>query len=1128
MRQRRRSSSQRHPLFVTFQNQVRGAAHPHRAISAARDHLPLELYPDAVQWLNRTPFRGFPSDMINYPHTYGQLRRAPDLTPTSLTREFHWATATLAAQSQRIHSFTHLANTYSTLLCASKYDQALNVLDTIEAEFGKSLWAIEMRIALLEQYRGTASQKEFVSSVKQLAPSAGELSYFAHYTSVRNEAAMIASSFRNIYLRHNAAQALPERYDAYFRFHLLPLDTPECRELAFVLGMEQSSSIIDLYETTLRIARLLHRFWPDRFVSTALPCLDILSCSLTDVRIEALRWRGQPTHPYFDLAAPIDSLAFDSFLKGDYETADRECRTELSKHADAFEILELLARVQVASQSSAHSTHGPFADTLIDRMASILSKDHRAAESYSALLKLSKNHWYLPWAPALLSFCQQEYGGSAPLYDAAHATASPGVRPLSLYPPNSIAFDQTEMRDAYLNRCASNTIGVLTEPYLRAICSNPTPPLQAAVEAQLAEPHLLLFRAEQYRLQGQPEDALRSLALLDDAAGKYFSYKAIRARARVLLALGSLTECIKYVTTVYVSNQLLESLLPITSSVPQIDDVLRDQLVGELSLPILYHIYMVHYGDSLEGLPQFTAEDFLAAHGLTRPSELRSLADTFDRGKLIYYLRYICVAKMMDTHFSSTTELNEERIAICQLLADLDPDHKGEYQAEITEMSRRQLIKRRMKEIDQSKIYVDIESIRRIADTTLRDSFSRYMALPAMASDLLERVVEAIRKSVTDPKEVVVLRVPDDEKAAALQALLSDLRDLFVANSEHGLDGYLSVRIRHGTLEGQLRGALEHANLLTSRERDTKEYKPNTQWANRLLTADSTVIAEIAKRLGRFSGDFDGIITRIKSEWIQIKTTPRGPALFDFTVTDNQVAYMVAAMLPSMTFDQFLDLALVTLWARLDRCLGTVREMFATTAKTLFDDLLATLQTDLARIARGHVGIAELDDAIKAVRTDLTNTLNRVAQWFQLPKQTSTTPFPIEDAISIAAENVRRFHQGCHFDPIIRVSEVTTFPGLLLPGIVDMFIILFENVVRHSELLAPRVTVTVTEQDGWTTFNVRNEVGPNVYSEAAVAHLAKLRSALERGDYRKSGLVSKKCNGRRGPVNASGCELTGV
>lgn len=71
----------------------------------------------------------------------------------------------------------------------------------------------------------------------------------------------------------------------------------------------------------------------------------------------------------------------------------------------------------------------------------------------------------------------------------------------------------------------------------------------------------------------------------------------------------------------------------------------------------------------------------------------------------------------MDTssEFYSSNELYEERIKICQILIELDSRNHDIYSNQIKEYTAKLFINKKMSEIEQSKIYVDIEGIKKIS-----------------------------------------------------------------------------------------------------------------------------------------------------------------------------------------------------------------------------------------------------------------------------------------------------------------------------------------------------------------------------------------------------------------------------
>jgi hypothetical protein len=94
-----------------------------------------------------------------------------------------------------------------------------------------------------------------------------------------------------------------------------------------------------------------------------------------------------------------------------------------------------------------------------------------------------------------------------------------------------------------------------------------------------------------------------------------------------------------------------------------------------------------------------------------------------------------------------------------------------------------------------------------------------------------------IRTSVAegDLASLMALSLPKNEMDDLFQAMIINLRDEFISSAEHGLDGYLSVRIRHGTLVSQLRSPLEAANLITKKHSETGAYYSNEHWKKKLV-----------------------------------------------------------------------------------------------------------------------------------------------------------------------------------------------------------------------------------------------------------------------------------------------------
>jgi len=160
----------------------------------------------------------------------------------------------------------------------------------------------------------------------------------------------------------------------------------------------------------------------------------------------------------------------------------------------------------------------------------------------------------------------------------------------------------------------------------------------------------------------------------------------------------------------------------------------------------------------------------MAEFGCARPSRLVDRVDNIGRTRLIYFLRYICIPRVFDDtiDFASVTEIDEERIAVCQRLIDLDSVHKDEYATEIKAITREANIYQALKKVESSKIFVDEAGIRSAVEATLKDAFERFQRL-SRSPDLtyqVEKISKLIEELLSDNATIDLksIRLPASER----------------------------------------------------------------------------------------------------------------------------------------------------------------------------------------------------------------------------------------------------------------------------------------------------------------------------------------------------------------------------
>ena len=216
----------------------------------------------------------------------------------------------------------------------------------------------------------------------------------------------------------------------------------------------------------------------------------------------------------------------------------------------------------------------------------------------------------------------------------------------------------------------------------------------------------LLAKADSALRRGLYSQAIHSASALEATGNIYFRQKAIRIHAASLLRAEDIEGCIHYITSVFVAAPNLSVILPIADLVSATTEEIRLGIADSLSVPLLYDMYSRYVGKRHDSTRRFAYEDFLMRHGASRPYDLASGDHKFPRDAFVYFLRYICIPEIMDVSpvFETSKDVDYERIAVCNVLADLDPNEKELYKGESRDLLIRHSIQKGIRQVEQSKI----------------------------------------------------------------------------------------------------------------------------------------------------------------------------------------------------------------------------------------------------------------------------------------------------------------------------------------------------------------------------------------------------------------------------------------
>lgn len=1097
-----KTKHKRKGVNVALQKLIRGSGDT-LALASARQHYRPESYGTLVQLLRTNPVLKKRFFHPPFPKTVSQLKYMTWLLePQDLEREILWAKACLLQYADQLSRFLKLTEDYEDLFLKSRFEECHSVLDSVEQEFGASLWLLKHKLALLQTGNGPEALRGYATEVQATAPENGFVAFLVYFLSLRNDSSISFEGFTRLYFeKMDKVEMRPDFVD-YIKFHVL-LDVGLSNEsFANILRIEFFGAAIDYYETIITLARVAIARGRKELFETFTSVVQQLLAKTNDPRLEPLLF-GLDDSPWLKQPMDLKTLdVSDLFVSGEIETSIQIGTEQLEERADNPDLLILVARAGYAADSNQKRTERRIFEKIIGEIAADCGINNDKHEWFD-LLRYAANSSGQKVADALWAYAEREYSsdprnsGNGVLHYSL--TTNRVISPLRLIELTS------GPRQRYIDLVSRLYGDRVSVKYATTLINQES---ATALGHCLSWEAIAFLQASSALEQGQLRQALESSNRLLESANGYYRNTATRITAYCFLQLGETLDLVRFITSAYLSKRPIH-LLPVAEAAELLDKTTRQQLKDDISVPTLLDIAIKQLDSPVVHERRYAYEDFLFSHRVERPSELRSIEGQFDRAKLIYFLRFICVESVMDVSivFSGSRDIAEERVSVCRFLTELDPENATLYQNEIKEIIRRLMIQQRVLEVQQSKIYVDTDSIKKKIDKSFRESFARYQILLATQRSVdMDRLLAERRKKAErfDIEGLLSLPLPRDEMTELFTSMILQLRDQFVSSTEHGLDGYLSVRIRHGTLQGQLRSALQAADLLTPRNSITGGYQTQNQLTAEVIESDSILGTQIGKRLAKFTSEVDLLIYKIINEWIQVKRMPEEKGFFDFTLTTAHSELFSTYVAVDTSIDEFLDRIFRFFLGFLEFHLSRVRDAFRNEVKIRFITLLTELQADLEAV-KLTPEVSELIRKARNAQTELLRAIDRIIEWFHLSKSTDREPFFIEDAISISLESVRTFTQGIEETVNLNTDKVIVAEGQMLTGLVDILTIIFENIIRHSGLGGrPRATINVEHQEKVVRITIENEIAEGVATDGSESKIRTIKHAIAENQYGQS------------------------
>lgn len=989
--------------------------------------------------------------------------------PSGPLNEVIWSISRSLQFGDEIRTFVDLREQYERAFLLNSREACESILNLIEEDFGYSFWLIQNRLALAQHFDGIEETRKLVRFLEDDNQNNWYVSIILRFISRRTEATGLKAHLEDELKRISDDLKSPE-LESYLRAKIFELPNINTKDVAATLLFEGHSCILDYYETLILILQTAAH--SESIPSGMISCLEkpliILLSRTKDKRLCGIL-RGLGIIPTLQSTHCEDRAAIiENYSKGNYsEVLELSNRYLLEKPDDiSLHVIRLKASLYI--NQPIVFQEGILKDAL-EKLQKII---HKSEDSYVAafhLITLSERFYGHSWINYLVAVARFELRSERiefPPHELREIYVRDAyVSPFTILASNARAkeniFNDLKLKEAYPYTWS------VYETLMTGKVNSSYPINEVRLKKYLAIHHLAF---------GDPDQAFIYFKWLVDNSTKSDQVRYSAGEALSLLKLGRVSDAIDITVLAYLDNDSVPSILPIKKLTNELSD--PSIWPRSISVPILFDLYDSYFvGDRFANIT-YAFEKFQLEHDINEPLDIVNKFSELPRKFVIAYLDRVWRPEVMKQTiiYSGTKEIEETRIKVCQLLSTIDPENLSVYKEEIKERVKQLQIAKGTSLLEQSKVYVDIEAIKKSLRLKLSDSYSRYKSslqtLDTNVDNSFYQKITDVISSVADQSGVstplllssyhVASDMEVSEADMQFEAIFSEVTNEFLRGN-HGLNAYLSTTVRHGTLRNIIRKPVINEGLVTSREEGKKTYVRNLYWKE-FEEKDKNHHAEwdrILKALDQFAFEFDSVIEYITGELIQIKVihelkgdSSNNKALFEYRSSNLERMFVQQVDKSFLTMDDLINYCVENLWEKTDQNLTNVRRTLDKEIRNQliqpFDKLTAFLN-DLSYV----LGVKEILNAVGRAKTQTNTKFNQVVSWFKRSEVYDRQDFSPEYAFDIAVNMVKNTLPSASKWNGVTINanlDGNLMPGRTLDGLVYLFYGLLENAILHSKV----------------------------------------------------------------------------
>ncbi|MDN7243017.1 hypothetical protein QWY14_14470 [Planococcus sp. N028] len=1012
-----------------------------------------------------------------FPKSMEKLNKRSMIYPAEqVEREIFWMSKIFSKYHEQINHFLDKKAEFQTALLFSDLEKANDILKKIEADFGTSLWSLENKIALLQSIQGLEKQKEYTKTIAENERISPVYRLLIRLLSVKAEINVSPKKYNQEiedFVEELDSISKTDDYFQYLKFkvNLISLDN---YDYSSIIQIENDLSLIDRYMTFVEILSNLKVTGKLDFSEEMITRMKKNTSMINDLELDNLWNIISNEGRNFKSEEHIEVLnILDLYTEGNYKETKERAEKILKNKPFIVELYEVYVKSLLQQNIETIAFKGTLLNVILEDLKQIYINDELAEENLSNLIKICYVYSKDVWTVKLRSLTLNSYYDLRNYKENGHALRGIAISLISKPQLFNLLHPREEEALKTLDNYSVLKKESITLALQSAFISSNTEKIK---ELKIPDGRLKKYLAEVYYKQNDFDNALKYFSYLLEADLPFNKLEVIVGTINSYIKLNRYEEALELIVNYYFVNKNIINKIDLSYVMSVIE--FNNSFSGNICTPILYDLYTRYISKDREGNRNDAYEDFLESYGVSKASELDTQLFKKKKDKLIYFFRYICDLNTManSIEFESIAEVETERLMICQILSELDIENVDSYSNEIKSITQKQMVRKGIREIENSKIYVDVEGIKIALEKNLKENFARFKSFGFNKLNNIEPDYIIIDEELT-------IMLPSNEKWNLFSSMVIELRNNFVSSKEYGLDGYLSVGIRHGTLSGQLRGKIESEKLITQINSSKQKYHENIYWVERLFINDEKSADYLINCLSNFSESIDSLINKLKDELIQINidNSKNEKGLFNYLITTKDLEYLYSLMNAETTYTEFVDIIIEYLWHRTEINLNNINDYLKNIFKEELNRACEVLLSDINAL-KDEFNIVDLKNTIVNVKTTLQYEVDKISSWFSRTETSDRSNYNISLPIDIGLEVAKNIYKKDRdYEIVTKNIEEITLKGKTFKSLVDVSLIIFENIFKRSGVTEnQKIEINCFKKENKIIFNCINKVSDDL------------------------------------------------